>query len=821
MKQKIITAALLHDIGKLILRADPGKGTHSQRGVEFLKEYMPDAVGILRAIGHHHASDLKQSNLSEDDISYLVYEADNIASSSDRRENESDEAGFNKAACLENIFNVFSQTDEKDKASSTSFPLRGLLEDKKKMSYPLTMEMNEASSAEYSKLMKVLANNFYNYSPAEMSSNELLQIVEATMCYVPSSTARGEVADISLYDHQKLTAALASCMYDYFEAQGIRDYKSYCYGAKQAELRATDMYLLVSGDLSGIQNFIYTIPSKGALKSLRGRSFYLELLLEHLVDELLEQLELSRCNLLYTGGGNFYLLLPNTDRSKQSLQQLQEKVNNWFLQHFGNRLYLAMGWSSCSANDFKADTGNALGILYQRVRNEIAKAKHSRYNLEQLNQLFDPTSIINKTADGTRECGICHNSSVELTPYADDSPDTLACSSCRNLKEFGNKLLKHNVLVVIRNQLDNALELPGLHESSYILAISHKKLENNSYEIKRIYVKNEMETGRYMATRLWMGDYVTTEDDHPLEFEKLARLAGGSSDADSINRLGVMRADVDNLGAAFMAGFDEHYATLGRSTALSRQLSIFFKQYINSLCGGNINGYRQMACQRFSLFGKEKEPERKVHIIYSGGDDMFLVGAWDELIELAVDIREAFRRYTNDKLTFSAGIGFFDDKCPISEIARATGALEEAAKSNPGKDSLALFGTPDQQSHNNLEAASYNWQEFTSEVCGEKLAFIKDNLGYPGNEKDTRLTAEKSLLYRLLELLRDNNDGEINIARFAYTIARLEPAANKPSYPAYQKVRQQFYNWYQDKKQCRQLVTALELVIYSIRAKGE
>ena len=59
-------------------------------------------------------------------------------------------------------------------------------------------------------------------------------------------------------------------------------------------------------DISGIQDFIYTINNKGALKGLRARSFYLEIMMEHLIDELLEKVELSRANLIYSGGGHAY-----------------------------------------------------------------------------------------------------------------------------------------------------------------------------------------------------------------------------------------------------------------------------------------------------------------------------------------------------------------------------------------------------------------------------------------------------------------------------------------------------------------------------------
>lgn len=851
VKYNVIVAGLLHDTGKLILRSEPQRKNHSQAGAEFLARYISDTPEILRAVKYHHASELKQAKLAADDISYIVYEADNIASSTDRRPNESGESGFNAKAPLESVFNVFGRKNDEGKkgdkieigskpevngeaerhraGEKTGFQLLGLMERRDRVAYPAPVSSLQSTAEGYASLRQYLEKNFAECSPDRMSPNELLQVWEAIGSYIPASTARGEVADISLYDHQKLTAAIGACMYDYFQLQEIEDYREYCFaGAKQQSFRQEPVYLLVGADLSGIQNFLYTIPSKGALKSLRGRSFYLELLLENVADEILKILELSRCNLLYSGGGGFYLLLPNTSRTLDVLGEVNKAVNNWLLKYFGSRLYLSLGWAECSAADFQSgeDGQNPLGRRYQQIHEQLDQDKHARYNIEQLTQLFNPHSILNRTKDGTRECSICHTSSAELVKYdaAADS-DTWACKICRNLRGLGEKLLKHNLLVVTDTLLDGAeaysLPVPSVSGEKYITSLGHDKLEDARENIRRVYCKNEMNTGNKMATRLWMGDYVTrSEYNNTMELEELAGLAGGSSDKAGIKRLGVMRADVDNLGAAFMAGFPGQYATLGRSAALSRQLSLFFKMYVNTLCAGEVNGLQEMQHSRFSLFGTDKDKARKVHIVYSGGDDMFIVGAWDELIELAVDIRRAFARFTNGKLTFSAGIGLFDSKCPMAEMARQSEALESAAKSLPEKDGIALFGVPDSESNKNYEVAVYKWQDFTEKVCGEKLAFCRQYIGYPGNEAPERLTAGKSLLYRMMELLIDTK-GKINLARFAYAIARLEPKENSLSYGSYQKVRKQFYQWYKQEDDRKQLITTLELIIYSIREKGE
>ena len=37
--------------------------------------------------------------------------------------------------------------------------------------------------------------------------------------------------------------------------------------------------------------------------------------------------------------------------------------------------------------------------------------------------------------------------------------------------------------------------------------------------------------------------------------------------------------------------------------------------------------------------GQKEESRRKATVVYSGGDDLFIVGAWDDILELSLDIR--------------------------------------------------------------------------------------------------------------------------------------------------------------------------------------
>ena len=72
----------------------------------------------------------------------------------------------------------------------------------------------------------------------------------------------------------------------------------------------------------------------------------------------------------------------------------------------------------------------------------------------------------------------------------------------------------------------------------------------------------------------------------------------------------------------------------------------------------------------------------------------------------------------------------------------------------------------------------------------------------------------------MLTLLEDGGD-DIQIARFAYVLARFAGGLHTEQKAAYERVRSQLYAWYRDKEERRQLRTALEFIIYSIREKGE
>lgn len=790
---KLVLGALLHDIGKVIYRQGDDKRKHSQSGYDFLKdEVAPQECDsdMLDCIRYHHADAIKNAKIDNDAPAYIVYMADNIAAAADRRRKDSEDAGFEISMPLQSVFNILNgNNDEKYYEPKTLDPKDGV-------NYP-SSEKRRFDESFYTRVRTNLSDSLRGVELTQEYVNSLLEVLEANLSYVPSSTARNEMADISLYDHLKLTAAVSSCILEYLGEQGITDYRDELF-SKGQDFYGKNVFLLYSMDISGIQDFIYTITSKNALKTLRARSFYLEIMMEHIVDCLLERLHLSRANLIYSGGGHCYILMANTERTRLEAEKYMRGLNQWFLENFQASLYVGWGQAQCSADSLKNFPAGSYGQVFSAVGEQILARKSHRYTADDIRRLNT-----RKYGDYTRECKACK----KIAGVNDDG----ICPMCAAIEGFSKNILYDKFFTVTLEKTEDALPLPGGY---YLTSDDKKSLEakmQNDGCFVRAYGKNEMYTGRHITAKLWVGDYTDKRT-----FEEYAR------DADGIERLGVLRADVDNLGHAFVSGFENpenqnRYVTLSRTATLSRQLSMFFKYHLNKILAEG--GYS---------IDKKTSGSRKATICYAGGDDLFIVGAWNEIIELAVDIRRHFERYTQGTLTLSAGIGIYPDKYPISAIAGEVAGLEDGAKALPGKNAVTIF--PDGERHGvadktgkirEISDATYRWDEFEQRVLSEKYLHIYQ---FFENSQDRG----KNFLYNLLELIRGRGE-KINFARYVYILSRLEPGKDdtkeqNEARESYRKFSSKMYQWYQGAnadEDCRHLKTAINLYAYMTRDKEE
>jgi CRISPR-associated protein Csm1 len=773
---KLSVGGMLHDVGKVLYRGKDGRN-HSQSGYDYLK----DDIGlkdkdVLDQVRYHHAKFLKYSELPDDSLAYITYMADNIAAAADRRNGDTSESGFNRSAALESIFNHLNGEHGRMNYRPAT------LNRKEGIPYP---EEEKISFDEefYSKLRHALTDVMKQVTDGKVIHqeyvNSLLEVLEANLSFVPSSTDQSEIADVSLFDHVKLTAAIGCCIFQYLREQDVTDYRN-CLFVSGRDFYNRPAFCLFSMDMSGIQSFIYKqYDTEDVLKNLRARSFYLDILMENLVDELLEMNGLSRANLIYSGGGHAYLLLPGTKKTEEVLKKFQQITNQWMQKVFQTDLFVACGYTFCTANELINRPGGSYQKIFHRVSLSISQQKLRRYSADDIRYL----NAAGHVSDG-RECRICHRSD-ELTE------DSL-CHICSGLIRLSRGIMRKEFFVV----MDGSCGMEGmpLWKNRILISADHetarKLIRDNPYYV-RTYAKNGMYTGDMLAAKLWVGDYCREDT-----LKKLVEKGKG------IRRLGVLRADVDNLGQTFVAGFPPEYQTLSRAATFSRKMSLFFKLYINDILqNGN-----------YSLDGGEKE--RSAAIIYSGGDDVFVVGAWKDIIEFAVDLSHDLERFSQGALTISAGFGMYDVNYPIAYIAADTGDLEERSKQEPGKNAITLFTDMPIEKDGSLKS-TYSWKDFRGKVLDEKFRVICDYFSHTDEHG-------KVLLYKILELFRNRGD-RINLARLAYLSARLEPGrkASEEEIESYRRFREKMYEWIQTSSDSSEVITALYLYIYLIREREE
>lgn len=569
--------------------------------------------------------------------------------------------------------------------------------------------------------------------PRYALAQTLLTLFEKYLSHVPAATNTIH-PDISLYDHLKITGAIAETLQIYNEScqswqEGDNPDRTELDRLKNIETHEQALeqlpayWRLVCCDFSGIQKFIYGIISKGAAKALRGRSLYVQLLCDVVSDYLLRQLDLYPASKIYSSGGKFYLLIAATQ--EQAVQELIDTVNDWLFENFYGEIHLACGITHVTAWHFQE--GN-MGQCWHEVNKRLYENKEQKYknaiangNFFEVKEVSD-SSICNVT-------GMEINNPITYRDKNDDNED----------EEYKISQIAYDLMELGRNikKADYFLwDWHNQYKGRCVCKLSFKTWGPNLYLVQDHHIQALSQaddlTGCILETlnnfelpavpcpvgirvrQIGRWDEEKTSCDWT--FDDFASKSTG------IERLGVLRMDVDNLGEIFTRGLrslnkdatERPLGSLSRMTALSRQLNYFFSGYLNKLL----------------------EAHQRTQIIYSGGDDLFIIGSWDELIPAAHTIKEAFATFTcyNRSFSISGGLATIRGKYPINKGAVLAGEMEEQAKhfKRPGtsKNAFAVFNT------------AVGWESW------DQLQDIKSKL-----EEFYEETHSNALLYRLRELL--------------------------------------------------------------------
>jgi len=589
------------------------------------------------------------------------------------------------------------------------------------------------------------------------NTNLCIGYLEELFQFIPPDTFLEHTNDVSLFDHLKLTAAIGSCMFytlDDKHSNWLKDYTAKAdysetpWKALYKEFRDEKIYLLFKADLSGIQDFIYNISSKGALKTLRGRSFYLELLLQQIADEILTFFSLSRCNQIYLGGGGFSLLLPNTDYVKKNLETLENKFNEFLFNKFQGRLHLSFGYSELSGNDIRAKTKDdsenteqkkhPLNTAWKNISNTISNKKTRKFSHLLLTHIYKQPEE-GEYSESLDECKICHKEEV-LESIDNENNDLKVCSNCISFKDFGLWLTRNKYFKFQEDLRNNGI-FPKIKDGE-LVSVDLIQADENDPEAFVFHNDDP-----YKPPKIYWSTVYAKSDNNPDEnatFEELACKSTG------VQRIGVLRADIDNLGKVFSSrkdnfGIKQDLKSISRDASVSKNLAKFFTHYLNQII--------------------EDKYKDQISVVYSGGDDLLLVGAWGKVIDCAFKIEEKFKEYTLGTLTLSAGISIHGPKYPLYRMAKDSGLAEKIAKNQSGKNSLCIYFDDGILRENNPSHV-FSWSEWkTVKNITEELQCLNISHGF---------------LYELLLYIREKieNKDKLPFYRILYSIARMEEDNN-------------------------------------------
>lgn len=751
---RVAFAALIHDIGKFTQRAklpisidqldshkqlycpfNQEKGFHSHLhaaytafSIDQIESLLPDLIkeqtspfvsrcensyqditdSLINAAAAHHKPDSF--------LQWIIATADRVASGFEREEfekynqvDENEKAPSTKNHYQARLLTLFEQINKSNKNSNQEmaycYPLK--LQSPSNI-FPLTRIEGEptedaAAQQEYMQLW----NSFVEGLKAIPASHRqkwdlwLDHFDTAYQCFtssIPSATAFGIKPEVSLYDHSKTTAALATALWRWHEENELTDHTQVSNLKNRESSWSQEKFLLIQGDFFGIQDFIFAggaQTNKKSAKLLRGRSFQVSLFTELAALKILQACDLPSTSQIINAAGKFLIVAPNTERIRTVLLDVQQEFNQWFIQHTYGLIGLGIATQAASCNDF---IGDKFKVLQQNLFAQSEKAKLQRLDLTestssvqnvqypygdcQLNSYFP--------ADSESRYSLLSEDQINIGKFLTTKDRILICAQTADIKNTGKtKALKTPVFgynIIFTNSEDETGKFGELVKANDIYRFWDFSLAKNvndtlwnGYARRYInaYIPLFNESDSYTSEK-----YQNVEEDIEIgaikTFDFIACEDRVLNSTDKQNYVGqtalmTLKGDVDNLGLLFQQGLQS--PTFAKMAALSRQVNQFFSLWLPAFCA-------------------EKYPN--TYTVFAGGDDFFLIGPWYSIQKLATEMQQAFQRYVanNETIHFSVGMVMTKVGTPVPMLGEMAEEALENAKAVDEKNAVTIYQIP-------------------------------------------------------------------------------------------------------------------------------
>ncbi|MEX2715987.1 MAG: type III-A CRISPR-associated protein Cas10/Csm1, partial [Candidatus Sigynarchaeota archaeon] len=534
---------MLHDIGKLVQRAasDPMRTNHAAFGYEFLDRlsFLQGSIGdqIRTIVRRHHDSAVDGAAMF---LHHYVHDADAAAAGHDR------EGSMRESSIQDTpLLSIFSRIriDKQGKAEDLFHELASA--DSGTPWYPT--RDSKADQQRYARILRALESDL-----SHVHGTSRHDITTLTSClmkhtrFVPSAIYK-TVPDIPLFDHLKVTAAIATCLH-------------------RTGQKIENPFLFVLGDLSGIQEFIFyqmkagesDVADEDAARRMRGRSMLVNLAVDAVAKAIIDELGLYEVNVLWASGGNFMLVVPNMPESKDALETIRKAVNTHLVAEYG-RLYMTLAWQDAPESDI-ANPENFKEFLTS-LHQELDTAK-TRKQAELIDADFFRPRIQRERTATCLSCGI--------HPAAENGE---RCETCSKLVQLG---------MVVSGQPRLLCRGEGNRASADIVfrfgnrSISYMFCNEHAADYDESFCLNGFDLSSGCAGRGFklIGNHAPVKEGHIISFSHLidaepdVMMRKDPEHGGMPTKLAVLKLDVDNLSMVFSHGL-EGLDSISRYTMLS------------------------------------------------------------------------------------------------------------------------------------------------------------------------------------------------------------------------------------------------------------
>ncbi len=404
-------------------------------------------------------------------------------------------------------------------------------------------------------------------------------------------------------------------------------------------------YLLIKGDVVGIQRYIFSVQSKGAARLMKQRSEEVKSLTENISNELAHQLNAKQA----VGGGNFFLTAVQPPDLENTLNALRNKYET---KTRINHLNIILSAIKVSEKEYLASDFNIRSLLEKQAGKD--KLQQGKF----VQGFFEP-----------------YDFPENLSHENENLPDIPLWDDCRE------KLI------------DETTKKEKPHKDKGIV-----------------------------------------------DFDELANFTWQRTGS---GLLAALKLDVDSLGECF-----KKLKTKEESEKLSSELKNFFEKKVKLF-----RNYLSF------LNGKHRYKDN-IYLVFAGGDDTFIIGGFDALLEFTKEIHEKFEDFSRDlkneiqinkQLTFSASLAIFKPSFPMLNLAeKVEEELEQAKNSNPEKNRISVLGE------------IFTWNEFDSLL---KIAEQLFNLVQNKKESKALVNRIKDSHKGYSAALRNAPEGKLDVPR--------------------------------------------------------